>query len=56
MQYVCKEKTYKIDYSSINIDIFQENYAQEQSLHSEDNVCDDGSNHSDDNSLPRFSP
>ena len=54
MHHVCKEKTYRIDYSILNNDLFQENYEQVHSYHSEEDICDVGSNHSDEKLNHRF--
>jgi hypothetical protein len=56
MHHVCKEKTYKIDYSILNNDLFQENYKEFHSYQSEEDGCDVGSNHSDDKLNYRFNP
>ena len=54
MHHVCKEKTYKIDYSILNNDLFQDNYQEVHSFKSEEDLCDVGSNHSDDINNSRF--
>ena len=48
MHHVCKEMTYKIDYNILNNDLFQDTYQEGNSYKSEEDLCDVGSNHSDD--------
>lgn len=50
MQHVCIDKTYKIDYSILNEDLFQEHFSEPNS-DEDNNYCDVGSNNSEENQI-----